>query len=249
MAQRLVEGSLGRLFDGRLRVQEVVAQLTRALEDGAEGSHAPDHYTVMLNPEDHAVLLGAHPDLAVYLADQVLKLTQQAGLELSHAPMLRLQPALDLPAGSLRVKAEVSEHVREQTQALRPADVASSLRQDEPDGDVYLIIDGHRHVVLDQPVYTLGRRLDCDVVLSDPRVSRRHVQLRWRFGRYILYDLGSTGGTMLNGHPVIEAVLEPGDVFSLGGVDVIYGREPGDDLPPTAGDTTNTWVRPVLPSE
>jgi pSer/pThr/pTyr-binding forkhead associated (FHA) protein len=60
-------------------------------------------------------------------------------------------------------------------------------------------------------------------------VSRRHAQLRLRFGRYTLYDLDSQSGTLVNGQPVQEWVLQPGDVMSLGGVNLIY-TEDTDDL-------------------
>jgi pSer/pThr/pTyr-binding forkhead associated (FHA) protein len=79
-------------------------------------------------------------------------------------------------------------------------------------------------------------------VLSDPRVSRRHAQLRWRFGRHVLYDLASSGGTTVNGRAITEAALDPGDVFSLGGADIIYGRDPQDQAPLSERDTPSGWA-------
>jgi hypothetical protein len=88
----------------------------------------------------------------------------------------------------------------------------------------FLIVNGERTVVLAELVLTLGRRLDSDLVVDDPRVSRTHAQLRLRFGRYVVYDLGSSGGTFVNGQRVAECVLRPGDVISLNGVPIIYGE-------------------------
>jgi pSer/pThr/pTyr-binding forkhead associated (FHA) protein len=62
-------------------------------------------------------------------------------------------------------------------------------------------------------------------VIDDARVSRSHAQLRLRFGHYVVYDLGSSGGTFVNGQRIEECVLRPGDVISLGGVPVIYGED------------------------
>jgi len=42
----------------------------------------------------------------------------------------------------------------------------------------------------------------------------------------VLYDLGSRGGTRINGYPVGECVLYSGDVISFAGVEVIYGEDP-----------------------
>ncbi len=62
----------------------------------------------------------------------------------------------------------------------------------------------------------IGRSPSCDVVLSDPSVSRRHVRLLYRDGKWVLHDLRSTNGTVLNGERVGRSELRPGDRLSLG---------------------------------
>lgn len=63
----------------------------------------------------------------------------------------------------------------------------------------------------------IGRRRDCDVVLFDPAVSRHHVRLLFRDGTWVLRDLDSTNGTILNGERVGRCELRPGDRLVLGG--------------------------------
>ncbi len=55
-------------------------------------------------------------------------------------------------------------------------------------------------------------------------MSRRHAQLRWRFGRFVLYDLGSRAGTWVNDQPVDEFVLRAGDVIRIADTTFIYGE-------------------------
>jgi hypothetical protein len=62
----------------------------------------------------------------------------------------------------------------------------------------------------------VGRCSDCDLVLSDDTVSRRHVEIAVRGGVCALRDLGSCNGTYLNGRPVERARLRRGDVLLLG---------------------------------
>ena len=69
---------------------------------------------------------------------------------------------------------------------------------------------------------TLGRGLDNTIVLDDPRVSRRHAQLRSVNGRWMVSDHQSTNGTFVNGMRVGEHPLNPGDIVSLGGLELRF---------------------------
>ncbi len=64
----------------------------------------------------------------------------------------------------------------------------------------------------------VGRAPNCDCVVPEDCVSRKHAQL-WRDGeRWFVRDLGSRNGTRVNGVRVIEATeVRPGDRVSLGG--------------------------------
>lgn len=57
-------------------------------------------------------------------------------------------------------------------------------------------------VELGAGAYVLGRSADCDVVLRDPSISRRHASLLLRGGRLTLADLGSSNGTFIDGERV-----------------------------------------------
>jgi pSer/pThr/pTyr-binding forkhead associated (FHA) protein len=62
----------------------------------------------------------------------------------------------------------------------------------------------------------IGRAPECEIVLKDSRVSRRHARLAPRDGVLVLTDLGSTNGTRVNGHRVTEVVLGAGDRVQVG---------------------------------
>jgi len=62
----------------------------------------------------------------------------------------------------------------------------------------------------------LGRHPRCDVAVSDPGVSRRHAQLTFRDGVWVIQDLASTNGTTVNGVRVGRTTLHAGDIVALG---------------------------------
>lgn len=66
---------------------------------------------------------------------------------------------------------------------------------------------------------TFGRKNDNTVVLSDPYVSNHHMRLFRNEGRYVVEDMGSTNGTLLNGEKLkMKTYLKDGDVISIGGL-------------------------------
>ena len=66
------------------------------------------------------------------------------------------------------------------------------------------------------PQILIGRSEQCDLMLPQQTVSRRHAQLFFREGRWIVVDLNSTNGTFLNERPVQRSELLPGDMVRLG---------------------------------
>lgn len=63
----------------------------------------------------------------------------------------------------------------------------------------------------------IGRGSRCDVVIAGATVSRRHAQLYFREGSWVLVDLESTNGTYINGCRVQRSQLLPGDALAFGG--------------------------------
>lgn len=90
-----------------------------------------------------------------------------------------------------------------------------------------------------------------DVMLPDPKVSRKHAQIVSEDGAMFVEDLGSTNGTLVNGNRVDPGTKQPfgqGDSVSFGGVELKLS------LPGAAGATqllggNKTAAMPAAPSE
>jgi DNA-binding NtrC family response regulator len=75
----------------------------------------------------------------------------------------------------------------------------------------------------------VGRDASADIVLAVSAVSRRHAELSLQNGEYVVRDLGSRNGILVNGHPVEESVLEPLDELRIGDAVLKLVEEGVDD--------------------
>jgi pSer/pThr/pTyr-binding forkhead associated (FHA) protein len=71
-------------------------------------------------------------------------------------------------------------------------------------------------VGLGEHTTSLGRNSDCTVSLADPRASRRHAEIRPTADGFVIADLGSMNGTLVNGTAIKERVLHDGDQIAVG---------------------------------
>ena len=88
-----------------------------------------------------------------------------------------------------------------------------------------VVLDGRR-LVVGAAGATLGRSRDCDIVLQDPNVSRKHAEIRPRGGSWVVTDLGSTNGSRINGRSVEGSeVIKPGDEIEVGSTRLTFELE------------------------
>jgi len=225
--QSLVEGSMMRLFGARKNQEaDLGALLVAALKDGCkilEGGRvvAPNLF-ILVTHNSHLSQLEPDTEILQNLAVEVHKAGLAAGFEFLEPVTIRVVEDPTLPVAQVEVQAQITlENLAATT------DIESEMQPTgaEMPAKAFLIIDGVRIYPLDRAVVNIGRRPDNHLVIDDPRVSRAHAQLRAIKGRYVIFDLESTGGTQVNGQPVHQAVLFPGDMISLAGIPMVYGQE------------------------
>lgn len=75
---------------------------------------------------------------------------------------------------------------------------------------------GHPYL-LARPRVLLGREPTNDLILTDERASRQHLEILWDHGHPYVADLGSMNGTLVNGRPARErTLLHDGDEIAIG---------------------------------
>ncbi|HET9852593.1 MAG TPA: FhaA domain-containing protein [Candidatus Limnocylindrales bacterium] len=231
--ERLVERPSARLFRTRLQPLQILRRIERAMEAerGAEGRHGlvPDQFTVRLHPADLAALLPAD-DVASDLASGALSFARAHGYALRERPRVTLRPDPGRRPGEVEIDTAVSppaepagdEALEGGTRVFEVPVVrapAITLEIREPGRSP-------RRVPMSGTPIRIGRAPECELVLKDNRVSRRHARLAPRNGVLILTDLGSTNGTRVNGHRVTEVVLGAGDRVQIGETSLVVETVP-----------------------
>ena len=79
-----------------------------------------------------------------------------------------------------------------------------------------------KNIVLNRTPFTVGRKVDKDLVIADPRVSRDHAQIMQLGLEFFIEDLGSKHGTFVNGERIQRQKLERGDRLEFGARDSAY---------------------------
>jgi predicted component of type VI protein secretion system len=81
---------------------------------------------------------------------------------------------------------------------------------------VELVLDDKTYPLEGRGPWTVGRSQENDIVVPDPNVSRRHARLSRSDNGFVVEDLGSTNGTLLDGAPIDRERIESGDELTFG---------------------------------
>ncbi len=226
----LVEGTFGRVFRTEVRPVELARKLAKEMDDhrtvSLSRTYVPNEYVIWLSPQDRTRYDGVEHEVAEELSAYLLEHARRERLALVSRPDIsfRTDDALSLGEFGIQarlVKADREGAVRAEAGHTSVYSVAERLSEplQQPNasrGRAQLRYEG-RATLLGSEGVVLGRSRDCDVVISDENVSRRHAEVRPSGGAWIVRDLGSTNGIRVNGSRVSGAQpLRPGDTIELG---------------------------------
>jgi hypothetical protein len=244
----LVEGTFGRVFRSEVRPVEIARKLAREMDEHKTVSlsrvYVPNEYVVWLSRDDRERFEGVESSLIDELAAYLLEHARRERLALLSRPQIDFRTDERLSLGEFGIQARLVRQPQEDE-----ADAAAVPVQDDHGNTmVYstasrlrvpveelrgpratralLLAEGRRHVI--PPGGALvGRSRDCDVVLSDANVSRRHAEVRpGAPGTWLISDLGSTNGVRVNGRPVTDTQqLLDGDRIVLGTAELGFELE------------------------
>jgi len=235
----LVEGTFGRVFRSQVRPLEIARKLAREMDEhktvSVSRTYVPNEYAVWLSAEDREKFEGVEHEVIDELSAYLLEHARRERLALISRPQIEFHTDERLQLGEFGIQARLVRAEEEHDEA-RQGDHGQTMvystagRVQEELHEAREVRSGRAIVVAQgkrMPVgpggAVLGRSRECDIVLEDSNVSRRHAEIRPAGGDgWTITDLGSTNGVQVNGRKVDTAPLRPGDAVVVGTVDVRF---------------------------
>jgi FHA domain-containing protein len=226
----LVEGAFGRAFRSELRPVEIARKLAREMEEhkvvSVSKTYAPNEYHVYVSAQDRERFADYEGALVKELAGYLLEHARLEKLALISRPEIAFHVDDRLSLGEFGIQArmvqpqdaahpeptqgEVGHTMVYSADRLRPPEAG-------PAPTTAVVVAEGRRMVVGRTGATIGRSRDCDIVLADGNVSRRHAEVLPTEGGWSVNDLNSTNGVVLNGRRIAGATpLKAGDRIELG---------------------------------
>jgi hypothetical protein len=229
----LVTGTFARVFRSAVQPVELAAALQREVDNSAqilsrERRLVPNDFTIELSASDNERLSPYGGQLTTELKDLLRQHADQQRYVFAGPISIAFEVRDELGTGRFRVTSRAMAKVTP-VEGQRLTDTA--VRR----APVVLELNEMRHP-LEPPGVVIGRGSEADLRVSDPGVSRRHVEIRVRPADdgvvVTVVDLGSTNGTRVNGKRVQHATLDDGAEIEIGGTKMVL-HSPRTDGPPT----------------
>jgi len=243
--ESLVEGVFGRAFRRQIHPVEIAKGLTKQMDEGRMVSisrtYAPNDFTIHLSREDTESIRAYQASLKDELIQYASTHAENKSYHLMTPPRIRFETEDTLRFGEFGVTAKLTggEGPREkgapqdtsgQTRIFRTEESTGSQREqgtaaisaDEARRHglareiVELVLGDEKHPLEGRGPWTVGRSQESDIVISDPNVSRKHARIFRADNGFVVEDLGSTNGTLLDGAPIDRERIEGGDELTFG---------------------------------
>jgi hypothetical protein len=255
--ESLVEGVFGRAFRRQIHPVEIAKGLTKQMDEGRMVSisrtYAPNDFTVHLSKEDTEAIQAYQDALRDELIQYASTHADNKDYHLMTPPRVRFETEDSLRFGEFGITAKLTggdgprekgapQDTSGQTRIFRSEDAGGGTASISPEEArrhglarevVELVLDEKTYPLDGRGPWTIGRSQENDIVVSDPNVSRRHARLSRADNGFVVEDLGSTNGTLLDGAPIDRERIESGDELTFGQITARFVRRidsPGEPL-------------------
>jgi len=243
--ESLVEGVFGRAFRRQIHPVEIAKGLTKQMDEGRMVSisrtYAPNDFTVHLSKEDTESIRAYQASLKDELIQYASTHAENKNYHLMTPPRIRFESEDTLRFGEFGVTAKLTggDGPREKGAPQDTSGQTRIFRTDESTGGeieegtaaisadearrhglareiVEVVLGDQKHKLEGRGPWTVGRSQENHIVINDPNVSRKHARISRADDGFVVEDLGSTNGTLLDGVPIDRERIEGGDELTFG---------------------------------
>jgi hypothetical protein len=216
-----IEGAFSKAFRAGLHPAELATRVLREMESnktvGVKGVWVPNRFVFSISASDAERFHESEDVLRSELEQVVVDAALERGWILLGPPAVTLEEDDSLRQGLYACEASIVRGPEGWSWAGDGRPARPDTARPGP-AELVLIERGQpgRRIPLTQDRVVVGRQEGSDVMLADAGASRRHAELRRDGDRWIITDLGSTNGTLVNERAVGERALEEGDRITIG---------------------------------
>jgi pSer/pThr/pTyr-binding forkhead associated (FHA) protein len=226
--ERLMEGSVGRLFRSPVQPAEIGRKLERAMVSNqvvsVDSTLVPNDYRVAMHPQDMVLFVDFVPALCRQMEAWLNDLAADRGFSIIDRMRVQIVGDETVPRRAIQVTAAIADRPnfsRDDQEAIQRTELYRVIRETSGMTPVRLkFITGTQagqEFVIRKSVTTLGRALDNDIVIESGDVSRHHARFEFVDDALRLVDLNSTNGTRINGKSVRAlTTVRTGDEVTFG---------------------------------
>lgn len=221
--ERVVNSAFSKAFRSELKPVELVSALRREVDDRAavvdrDRTVVPNEFIIELAEDDFTQIDGWGAEtMADEFAANVTDYATSQHYAFAGPVTVTFEQHDDLAAGRFQLRSRTARGT------TAPASTNPTARHP------LLDIDGQRYL-LTGPVTTIGRGSEADIVVDDPGVSRKHLEIQLTSDGVIATDLGSTNGLYVEGHQVPAATLLDGNSLTIGRTRIMFWTGTDSDL-------------------
>lgn len=206
--EKMVEGTFARMFKSGLTPIEVGQRIARSMDAersaGVRGrTVVPNNFVIAVSEDDWETF----SQIETTLTSELVDAAREHAVDEQYSFLGFVEVTFVIEERLTTGQFDVAATFQESAGGAGPASLISAT--------------GERLVLGDEPI-TVGRVTDCQLIIDDTNVSRRHAEIRPTPSGWTVTDLKSTNGTTVNGKPVSESVLAHGDVVSFGSFAVTF---------------------------
>jgi len=229
----IFEGSLSQFLPNTDIVGLLSEHLAESFIQNTNNNENNSHIYVIQMSQEITEVINASPEMINQLTDALIRAGSKANITFKEPPEIRIVANSDLKPDELKV---ITTNDFDEIPQTIGVEITSNVFGESVPDNAFLIVNGTEFYPLTRTVVNIGRREDNNLIINDQRISRLHAQIRLINGSFVIFDLDSAGGTMVNNININKAVLHPGDVISLAGVPIVFGQE--NTLPDETQDLT-----------